>query len=88
MQKRASRVAQQQSPPAMQEAWVQSLGQEDPPEKEMATQSHSGILDWEIPWTEEPGVLQFMGLQTLRHVLATKTTVVDLFSNQKIPVVS
>ena len=54
----------------------------------MATQSHSGILAWEIPWTEEPGVLQFMGLQTLRHVLATKTTVVDLFSNQKIPVVS
>ena len=67
---------------------MQSLGQEDPPEKEMATQSHSGILAWEIPWTEEPGVLQFMGLQTVRHDLATKTTAVDLFSNQKIPVVS
>ena len=38
-----------------------SLGREDPLEKEMAT--HSGILDWEIPWTEEPGELQFMGLQ-------------------------
>ena len=41
--------------PAMQEMWVQSLGQEDPPEKEMAT--HSSILTWEIPWTEEPGGL-------------------------------
>ena len=40
---------------------VQSLGQEDPLEKEMAT--HSSILAWEIPWTEEPGGLQFMGWQ-------------------------
>ena len=40
---------------------VQSLGQEDPLEKEMAT--HSSILAWEIPWTEEPGGLQSMGLQ-------------------------
>ena len=39
--------------PAMQETWVQSLGQEDPMEKEMAT--HSSILAWRIPWTEEPG---------------------------------
>ena len=39
-------------PPAKQETWVQSLGQEDPLEKEMAT--HSRILVWEIPWTEEP----------------------------------
>ena len=38
------------NPPAMQETWVQSLGQEDPPEKEMAT--HSSILSWRIPWTE------------------------------------
>ena len=45
----------------MQEMWVWSLGQEDPLEKEMA--SHSGILVWEIPWTEEPGGLQSMGLQ-------------------------
>ena len=41
--------------PAMQETWVQSLGREDPLEKEMAT--HSGILAWKIPWTEEPGKL-------------------------------
>ena len=39
--------------PAVQEIWVQSLGQEDPPEKEMAT--HSSILAWEFPWTEESG---------------------------------
>ena len=39
--------------PAMQESWVQSLGQEDLPEKEMAT--HSSILAWKIPWTEKPG---------------------------------
>ena len=45
--------------------WVRSLGQEDPLEKEMATQS--GILAWRIPWTEEPGGLQSMGLQRVRH---------------------
>ena len=45
----------------MQETQVQFLGQEDPLEKEMAT--HSSILAWEIPWTEEPGALQSMGLQ-------------------------
>ena len=45
----------------MQETWVRSLGWEDPLEKEMAT--HSSILAWEIPWTEEPGGLQSMGLQ-------------------------
>ena len=45
--------------PAMQETQVQSLGQEDPLEKEMAT--HSSILAWEIPWTEEPGGLQSIG---------------------------
>ena len=43
----------------MQETWVRSLGQEDPLEKEMAT--HSIILAWRIPWTEEPGRLQSMG---------------------------
>ena len=47
--------------PVMQETWVRSLGWEDPLEKEMAT--HSNILDWEIPWTEEPGGLQSMVLQ-------------------------
>ena len=45
----------------MQETWVQSLDLEDPLEKEIAT--HSDILAWEIPWTEEPSELQFMGLQ-------------------------
>ena len=45
----------------MQETWVQSLGWEDPLEKEMAT--HSSILAWEIPWTEEPGGPQSMGSQ-------------------------
>ena len=44
--------------PAMQESWVQSLGQDDSLEEGMAT--HSSILAWRIPWTEEPGVLQFM----------------------------
>ena len=47
--------------PAMQETWVRSLGQEDPLEEEMAT--HSIILAWRIPWTEEPGRLQSMGSQ-------------------------
>ena len=47
--------------PAIQETWVQSLGQEAPLEKGMAT--HSSILAWRIPWTEEPGRLQSMGLQ-------------------------
>ena len=52
----ASLVAQLvKNPPAMQEIWVQSLGWEDPLEKGMAT--HSSILAWEIPWTEEPGGL-------------------------------
>ena len=45
--------------PAMQETWVQPLSQEDPLEKEIAT--HSKILAWEIPWTQEPGRLQSMG---------------------------
>ena len=51
--------------PAMQDIWVQSLGQEDPLEKEMAT--HSRILAWRIPWTEEPGRLQSTGLQRVGH---------------------
>ena len=54
----------------MQEMWVQSLGQEDPLENEMAT--CSSILVWEIPWTEEPGGLQSMGLQRIRHSLPTE----------------
>ena len=52
-------------PPAMQETGAQSLGREDPLEKEMAT--HSRILAWEIPRTEEPGGLQSMGSQKVRH---------------------
>ena len=48
--------------PAMQETQVKSLGQEDLLEKEMAT--HSSILAWRIPWTEEPSGLQFMGSQS------------------------
>ena len=49
------------NPPAMQETWVPSLGQEDPLEKEMAI--HSSILAWRIPWPEEPGRLQSMESQ-------------------------
>ena len=51
--------------PAMQETQVRSLGQEDSLEKGMAT--HSSILAWRIPWTEEPGRLQSMGLQRVGH---------------------
>ena len=51
--------------PAMQEAWVQSLGREYPLEKGMAT--HASILAWRISWTEEPGGLQSMGSQSVRH---------------------
>ena len=51
--------------PAMQETQVQSLGGEDPLEKEMAT--HTNTLAWKILWTEEPGGLQSMGSQRVRH---------------------
>ena len=62
----ASLVAQMaKNPPAMQETQVRSLGQEDPLEKEMAT--HSCILAWRIPWTEEPDGLQSMGLHRVGH---------------------
>ena len=56
--------------PAMQETQVRFLGWEDSLEKEMAT--HSNILAWKIPWTEEPGGLQSMGSQRVGHDLATK----------------
>ena len=57
----ASLAAQMvKNPPAMQETWVRSPGQEDPLEKGIAT--HSSILAWRIPWTEEPG-----GLQSVSH---------------------
>ena len=56
--------------PAMQKTRVQSLGREDPLEKEMAT--HSSILAWEIPWTEEPSGLESMGSQRVINDLVTK----------------
>ena len=63
---RASLVAQRlKRLPAMQETWVQSLDWEDPLEKEIAT--HSSILAWRVPWTEQPGGLQSMGLQRVGH---------------------
>ena len=58
------------NPPAKQEMQIGSLGWEDPLVKEMAT--HSSILAWGIPWTEEPGMLQSMGLQTVGPNLMTK----------------
>ena len=62
----ASLVAQMvKNLPAMQETLVRSLGQEDLREKEMAL--HSSVLAWRIPWIEELGGLQFMGLQRVRH---------------------
>ena len=62
----ASLVAQTgKNPSAMQETWLQSLGWEDPLEEGMAT--HSSILAWKIPWTEEPGGLQSIGSQRVTH---------------------
>ena len=58
------------NPPAKQEKQVQSLGWEDPLKKEMAT--HSSILVWEIPWTEEPGGLWSLGSQRVRHDCAIR----------------
>ena len=59
-------MAQRLKPlPAMQETWVRPLGREGSLEKEMAT--HSSILAWRIPWTEEPGGLQSMGWQRVGH---------------------
>ena len=63
---RASLVAQTvENPPAMLDTWVWSLGWEDPLEAGMTT--HSNILAWRIPWTEQPGGLQSTGSQTVRH---------------------
>ena len=59
------------NPRAMQKTCVRSLSQEDPLEKEMGT--HSSVPAWRIPWTEEPGRLQSMGLQIVRHNWATNT---------------
>ena len=62
--------------PTMQETRVLSLGQEDPLEKKMAT--HSSILAWKIPWTEEPGRLQSMGSQRVGHDWATSLSLKDV----------
>ena len=61
------------NPPVMRETWIRSLGQEDPLEKEMAT--HSGILAWEISWTEESGKLESIESQRVRHDWATNTQI-------------
>ena len=67
LNKGASLLAQMvKNPPTIQETRVRSLGWEDPLEKGMAT--HSSILAWRIPWTEEPGGLQSMGSQRVRHI--------------------
>ena len=57
--------------PALWETWVRSLGWEDPLERGMAT--HSSILAWRLPWTEEPGGLQSMGSQRVGHDRVTNT---------------
>ena len=63
---RASLVAQMvKNPPAMRETWVWSLGWENPLKK--GTDTHSSILAWRIPWTKEPGMVQFMGSQRVGH---------------------
>ena len=69
--RRSSLIAQSvKNLPAMQETWIRSLGREDPLEKEMAT--HSSILAWRIPGTEEPGGLLSMGLKRVGHDLVTE----------------
>ena len=65
----------------VQEMWVQSLSREDPLEKGMAT--HSSILAWEIPWTEEPGGLQSMGSLRVRCDLETKGQQPYYYCSQK-----
>ena len=74
--------------PAMQEMQFQSLVWEDPREKEMATQS--SILGWEIPGTEKPGGLKSMGLQRVRHDLATKQHSFNMYFTKQVcqPLVS
>ena len=64
--------------PAVWDTWVQSLGEEDPLEEGMAT--HSSILDWKIPWTEEPGGLWFMGSQRVNMTKQTCPSIPNLGS--------
>ena len=66
--------------PGDQETWVRSLGREDPLEKEMST--HSSILSWRIPWAEDPGGLQSMGSQRVRHDWATSLSFTLSGTNQ------
>ena len=66
----------------MQETWVRSRGRDDPLEKEMAT--HSSTLAWKIPWTEEPGRLQSIGSQRVRHDWTTSLQFGFLYSNAQI----
>ena len=63
-------MTEQLSLSLMQETWVRSLSREDPLEKDMGT--HSSVLAWEIPWTEEPGGLQSVGSRRVKHDLVTK----------------
>ena len=68
---------------AMRETQVQSLDWEDPLDKEMAT--HSSTLDWEIPWTEEPGELRSMGSQRVRNDWVTKLLFAELLETSQSP---
>ena len=72
-----------QNLPAMQDTWVRSLGQEDPLEKEMAT--NSSILVWRIPWTKEPGGLQSIGLQGVRHNRGCREGNLQIYKMRTIP---
>ena len=73
------------NPPIMQETWVRSLGWEDPLEKEMVT--HSSILAWKIPWTEEPGGLQStwsqrVRLTVLRYIQVSSQRQISIITKQ------
>ena len=72
------------NPPAMQKTWVRSLGWKDPLEKGTAT--HSNILAWRIPWTEEPGGLQSMGSQRVGHNRALSIHFLKLNRSQNVTV--
>ena len=72
--------------PTMQETWIWFLGGEDPLEKEMAT--HSSTLAWKIPWTEEPGGLQSMGSQRVRHDWTTSPSPFLIFHCVYVPLLS
>ena len=67
--------------PVTQETWVPSLNWEDPPENGMAT--HTSILVWRIPWSEESGRLQFMGSQRVGHDLATNISIFSFLTEHE-----